>query len=426
LLFPNGDHGWHRELYHQAVPGTVPSPSWKPPHVSQTQYSSFRLHMRNGEYSTVHRGGHLFQQYIVDMWASADQTCLSFLRFNQGRLRATLYSGLQDWLSVDKIESAQDLGKHVVLPSSYIGGPRHQQQQYQDAMAIARYFKKVDLFITMTANPNWSEITWELYPGQTSYNQPDIVARVFKMKKDEFIDDIYKKHIFGHVVAYVYVIEFQKRGLPHVHLLLILHNNHQICTPANIDSCISAQWPDPRTQPLLFDTIRSTMVHGPCGALNPSTPCMEHGHCIRGFPKPFQNSTSTSDDGYPLYMRPDDGRSFPITVSGIGTINVDNQWIVPYNPYISAKFHCHTNIESVLTFHTVKYCFKYIHKGPDRATLEYDHDEIKKFINGRYIGAPKGMWRILHFDVHKHIPSIKRLQVSLSLLLLNIQYTYHY
>jgi len=79
--------------------------------------------MRNGEYSTVHRGGRLFQQYIVYMWASADQTRLSFLRFNQERLRATLYSGLQDWLSADKIGSAQDLGKRVVLPSSYIGRP---------------------------------------------------------------------------------------------------------------------------------------------------------------------------------------------------------------------------------------------------------------------------------------------------------------
>ena len=246
------------------------------------------------------------------------------------------------------------------------------------------------------------------------------------MKKEELIDNIYKKHIFGHVVAYVYVIEFQKRGLPHVHLLVILHDNHQIRTSADIDSCISAQWPDLRTQPLLFNTIRLTMVHGPCGILNPFAPCMEHGRCTKGFPKPFQNSTSTSDDGYPLYMRPDNGRSFTVTVSGISTININNRWIVPYNPYILAKFHCHTNIESVSTFRTVKYSFKYIHKGPDRATFQYDRDEIKKFINSCYIGAPEGMWRILHFDVHKHIPSIERLQVSLSLLLQNIPYTYHY
>ena len=168
------------------------------------------------------------------------------------------------------------------------------------------------------------------------------------------------------------------------------------------------------------------MIHGPCGVLNPSVPCMEHGRCMKGFLKPFQTSTSTSEDGHPLYMRFDDGRSFPVTVSRIGTVDLDNQWIFPYNPYISAKFHCHTNIESVSTFHTVKYCFKYIHKGPDRATLQYDCDEIKKLINGRYIGASEGMWRILHFDVHKHIPSIERLQMNLSHLLQNIPYTYPY
>ena len=57
LLFPNGDNGWHRELYHHPVPGTVPSPAWKPPRVSQTQYSLFHLHMHNTEYLTIHRGG---------------------------------------------------------------------------------------------------------------------------------------------------------------------------------------------------------------------------------------------------------------------------------------------------------------------------------------------------------------------------------
>ena len=411
LLFPNGDHGWHRDLLHRPVPGSIPKPGWKPPRISQTQHTSFRLHTRRGEYSTIHRGEHLFQQYIVDMWASADQTRLSFLRFNQGRLRATLYSGFEDWISADEVGNPQDLGRRVLLPSSYIGGPRHQQQQYQDAMAIARFFKKIDLFITMTANPSWPEITRELFNGQTSYDRPDIVARVFKMKKEQIIDDIYKNHIFGRVVAYVYVIEFQKRGLPHLHLLVVLHDNDQLRTPADIDSCISAQWPDPQSQPLLFETVKSTMVHGPCGYLNASAPCMQNGRCSKDYPKPFQESTSTNQDGYPSYARPNDGRTFGVSVSGIGTVELDNRWIVPYNPFLSAKYNCHTNVESVATFRTVKYCFKYIHKGPDRATLQYDRDEIKQYIDGRYIGAPEGVWRTLHFDVHKHIPSIERLQV---------------
>jgi hypothetical protein len=96
------------------------------------------------------------------MWASADQSRLSFFQFSQGRLRATLYSGLEDLANGDEIGNPQDLGKRMVLPSSYIGGPRHQQQRYQDAMAIARFFKRIDLFITMTANPRWDEIVREL------------------------------------------------------------------------------------------------------------------------------------------------------------------------------------------------------------------------------------------------------------------------
>ena len=376
LLFPNGDHGWHRDLFHQPIPGSNPRQGWNLPRVIQTQYTAFHLHTRNNKYSSIHQGGRLFQQFIVDMWVSADQTRLSFLRFNQGCLRASLYSGLQDWLASDDVGSANDLGQRVVLPSSYIGGPRHQQQCYQDAITIARFFKHIDLFITMTANLNWTEITWELYPGQTSYNRPDIVARVFKLKKDQLINDIYNKHIFGRVLAYVYVIEFQKRDLPHMHLLVILDHDSQLCMPNEIDSSISAQWPNPVCEPFLFDTIKSTMIHGPCSTLNPSSPCMQDGHCTKDYPKVFQNMTTMTDNGYPAYARPNDGHAFPVSVTGQGSVNVDNQWIVPYNPYIAGKFHCHTNVKSVAMFRTVKYCFKYIHKGHDRATLEYQHDEI--------------------------------------------------
>ena len=175
-----------------------------------------------------------------------------------------------------------------------------------------------------------------------------------------------------------------------------------LCSPPN---------PKPRSQPLLFDTVKLTMVYGPCGYLNVSAPCMQNGWCTKGYPKPFQESTSTNQDGYPSYACPNDGRTFGVSVSGIGTVELDNRWIVPYNPFLSAKYNCHTNIKSVATFRTVKYCFKYIHKGPDCATLQYDRDKIKQYIDSCYIGAPEGVWRTLHFDVHKHIPSIEHLQV---------------
>ena len=71
------------------------------------------------------------------------------------------------------------------------------------------------LFITFTCNHEWKEIVENLKPGQTYIDRPELVSRVFKLKADEFLDDITVKMYFGKCTAYVHVIEFQKRGLPH-------------------------------------------------------------------------------------------------------------------------------------------------------------------------------------------------------------------
>ena len=124
--------------------------------------------------------GRLLQRFIVDMFASIDQSRLYWLRTNQSNIRACLYSGLEDAVGDGDDEvDLHTLGQRFILPSSYIGGPRHMHQRFQDSMAIARYFGRVDIFMTVTTNPLWPEIIRELLHGQTSYDRPDIVARVF-------------------------------------------------------------------------------------------------------------------------------------------------------------------------------------------------------------------------------------------------------
>ena len=83
----------------------------------------------------------------------------------------------------------------------------------------------------MTCNPQWPEIKNNLKPGETPQNRPDLVARVFKLKKDKFIDDIIKGKIFGETIAHLWVIEHQKRGLPHVHILIILADKRKTMFP---------------------------------------------------------------------------------------------------------------------------------------------------------------------------------------------------
>ena len=181
------------------------------------------------DFNVLHYGGKLFQQWIVDQFAKIDQCRLNFFRDNQTTIRADLYAGLIDAIENDDFKNA---GQPLILPGTYIGGPRNMRQKFQDSMAVVREHGKPDLFITMTCNPNWSEIKDNLSQGQVATDRPDLVARVFKMKIEELKNDLLKKHVFGKIVAHMMVIEFQKRGLPHAHILIILSGDYKLHTVA--------------------------------------------------------------------------------------------------------------------------------------------------------------------------------------------------
>ncbi|KAM0844935.1 hypothetical protein ACQ4PT_056727 [Festuca glaucescens] len=63
------------------------------------------------------------------------------------------------------------------------------------------------------------------------------------------------------VEAYLYVVEFQKRGLPHIHSLVWLDADTEDPTPSTIDSLISAEIPDYATDPLGYALVEEFMGH---------------------------------------------------------------------------------------------------------------------------------------------------------------------
>ena len=172
-----------------------------------------------------------------------------------------------------------------------------------DAMALVQRFGKPDLFLIMTCNPNWPEIKEELGDIDEAQNRPDLVSRIFKAKLEELKADLFKKEVFGPVAAYVYVIEFQKRGLPHAHLLIILKAGTKLISPQSFDKVVSAEIPDPEKRPNLYSLVAKHMMHGPCGPFNPTNACMNDGKCKSHYPKPFRSETENSEDCYPKYRR---------------------------------------------------------------------------------------------------------------------------
>ncbi|GBP83349.1 hypothetical protein EVAR_54366_1 [Eumeta japonica] len=138
----------------------------------------------------------------------------------------------------------------------------------------------------------------------------------------------------------MYSVEWQKRGLPHAHILVWFIDKIR---PEEIDSIISAEIPDPSTDQLLFDIVTTNMIHGPCD------------------------------------------------------IDIDNRWVVPYSPLLSKTYNAHINVEFCSSVKSIKYICKYVHKGSDMAVFRVENtvnappvnknDEITLYQIGRYISS---------------------------------------
>src|SRR5258708_15474518 len=203
--------------------------------------------------------GHLFLQYLVDHWAANEQIHLNWIKHNQKAIQADCYQGL-----VDAVLNNQDpaqVGQCIILPSSHPGTTRNMLQLFQDSMAITHFFGFASYFVTITANPWWPEVQAALEPGQEASERPDIVCQVFYQKLHAFLQDLHKKSLFGNTIACVHVIEFQKCGLPHAHILIWVQNEHQPRDGDDIDKVIRAEIPDPETEPVLHTLVVQCMIH---------------------------------------------------------------------------------------------------------------------------------------------------------------------
>lgn len=85
----------------------------------------------------------------------------------------------------------------------------------------------------------------------------------------------------------MYVVEFQKRGLPHVHMLIWLDSASKLNLQANVDKYVSAEIPDEKIDPVGHAAVKAFMMHGPCGKEFPKSPCMKQFKCTRHFPKKY-------------------------------------------------------------------------------------------------------------------------------------------
>lgn len=165
----------------------------------------------------------------------------------------------------------------------------------------------------------------------------------------EYVQEL--KNIFPSVGSVQYVIhcvEFQRRGLPHAHVLISFA---QPCaSPADIDMVVSAELPaDPEDRKLVegFMVHKHPTVDGEQTIPNYCLKKDKTTDCRFKYPRPLQPTTFLEANGTVQYRRR----------------NIGDEWIVPHNIQLLRAFNCHINVEVADSSHLFAYIFKYIHKG---------------------------------------------------------------
>ena len=346
LFFPSGTLGWGLVGSELDPTEQYNNHDFDAP-TTQIWYYRARL-LRD---SRFHIFGRLTNEYVIDMFTRDLECRLRYIRSNQSRLRSLEHDAAL--MAEDTVEESEN----IYLPASFLGSPRWTSNQIADSLAIAAAYGPPTFFLTFTCNSQWPEIQSQLLPGQVFTDIPVVVCRVFKQKLTRLMATLRKMFPnAGRLLYSITSVEFQKRGLPHAHILL--KYTHDCLSPDHIDQVISATLPTNSIDAALVSKFMTHPSH-PDGTINRIPPDNNHPlkYCERwkdntricrfGYPKAITPQTTFNESGRVQYHRDHD----------------QDRNIVPYCLPLLQKFECHMNMEIGGSSQLFQYLFKYIYKG---------------------------------------------------------------
>ena len=397
LLFPYGERGWGGDLKVDNIHlmAYIAARFLQPEPVLQLTNAPGERVITLNRFQLMSR---LSQYYLVEGVSRAMDSQLKYQRAHKKSIFGysdNVFVPLDGDREVD-----DDGGSSSFLSDSVMGSPRHRKKLALNGLALTAELGKLHLFTTMTVDPNCAEIMEQLAPGQTAFDRPDVVCRVFHAKKNALINNLKNGHYFGSKCAYiVHVIEYQHRGLPHVHITYRLedgpdHSNEQECI-LFIDKYISAQMPVVTAESSdeeieYFEKVTKYMTHECRGGV--VNGCLnDDGICTKGFSGITVDQTSFDEKKYPIYARPFEKDCF----------------VVPHNRQMLLDCSCHVNTEFCASSYAIIYLYKYLFKGNKKIQLALDNlddvgenDEITMFLRGRMLCSMEAFWRIMNYPTY--------------------------
>ena len=421
LLFPSGRGGYFdagrsgKSSFKDTVGNSQPCKS-------VLDFSKYVLYQRA---ETLAWFATLTQQFILDQYSRWQSITFSKMASDKSVIK-----GMQ--LRIKKFKERGMRGRPYMLPASIPGSPMYQRNLVDDGMAVIGRYGNPTLFITFTGNPAWPEfleavrtLTGKDPPPDAHVLFPALLVRVFKAKLYALENDLKDGSIFGYRQVFIQrVIEFQKRYIPHAHIVVRLDTldptpdvvdswittrmfYHEECPKysgrlEDIDACIRTKCDCPAHQLNRF--IFSKMRHTVCQ----EGKCLTPNGCKKGYPferageATMSHSWCNSRGTWTLR------RSFR-----------QDSRVVPYNRKLVEKYKAHINVECCHSYTVIKYLRKYLSKMPDcsralpslESVLANPKLEFQLWQSYRHVGVAEAVVRLLQIDVNLSKPSVSRLYI---------------
>ena len=307
------------------------------------------------------------------------------------------------------VANASDV--YIPAPASLDGSSLKQQDYVDNALHVTAVNGSPSFLITMTLDVNHPDITENLGEGQTANTRPDVTAMVAHRAFERLLYFVHGG-MFGENLTTTATVEWQARGLPHLHLIVTNERQDRVLQAADADRFTTCEAPDDNDD--LLNLVARFMQHkhkaGECCEaedLNETTGELhdKNARCKQGFPRPLAAYTHEVDEGGELLLRCRGRR-----VEAPNGLVAYDRMTTEYNPALLLMFRCHINFRMVVSAGAQDYLFKYImktlrtkshvveqHQGKKSGIVSGEGaiDERRVLMRCLRVGAHEGMHRLL-------------------------------
>jgi hypothetical protein len=410
LFLPLGRGGFHKDQSNPVI--STENRQFR----TVLQFYKRLFYQRLGDLSRLPR---LSERLALDAYSRSQEIAINALQHvkNVTDSRNLRQANRRELDAAQNMASFSAVGRKWDIPASIPGSPYEQRQKIADGMAVVSKFGQPSLFVTATFNPSWDEVKkcvekLGLPPTEKAEMHPIITVRVFRAKLRLLRKLFFDKATFGDDIAYWQrVIEWQKRGFSHAHIMLRFLNDQPL-DRERVDRLVSARLfiselcphGDERAEcnciaHELMSIVKKCMLH----ECRPDR-CGGPLRCKKHFPKIITETSHLSENGRWNYRR-----------------GPSDTHVVPYNPLLLLIFRQHLNVECCTGSACAAYIRAYQNKPPDSVRMRFEQiggqptlqQELREWQKARYLSSSEAVTRLLDIDVHEMEPSVFRVRIHL-------------